>query len=193
MSWRERLQALRDKWERLSQRERTMVAALGITFVLMVTLIAAFFITDGLAAMEQRNSDMRQALRDLDTQHDSYLRRKAKASQLATRLGQTPVQLASYLEQAAKTAGTEITEQNDLPAVAAGKRFTQHGIRLRLRPVTLDQLVKFMHAIETGPSLVVVTDLDVRVRDDKHEQFDVEMSVATFDRDSGKAAKRDTP
>jgi type II secretory pathway component PulM len=186
MTLNERMQALRDKWERLSQRERTMVTALGVTFVIMLTLIVGFLITDGLASMEQRNADMRQALRDLDTQRDSYLRMKAQSSQLATRLGQTPVQLAGYVEQAAKEAGIEISEQSELPPTAAGKRFVEHGVSLRLRAVTLEQLVKFMRTIETGRSLVIVTDLQVRARDDKHEQFDVEMSVATFERDNGK-------
>ena len=43
--------------------------------------------------------------------------------------------------------------------------------------MTLDQLTRFMKAIETGKSLVVVTRCNVRTRDDKHEQLDVEMSV----------------
>ena len=93
MTFNDRMQALRDKWERLSQRERTMVGAMGVTFVIMVTLIVGFLITDGLSSMEERNADMRQALRDLDTQRDSYLRLKAKTAQMATRLGSQPVQL----------------------------------------------------------------------------------------------------
>ena len=44
-----------------------------------------------------------------------------------------------------------------------------------------------MKAIETGRSLVVVTELSVRTRDDKHEQLDVDMSVSTYDRDTGKS------
>ena len=186
MTLNERMQALRDKWERLSQRERTMVTALGVTFVLMMTLIVGFLISDGLSSMEQRNSDMRQALRDLDTQRDKYLRMKAQAAQLATRLGQTPVQLGGYLEQGAKEAGIEIPESSDIPPMPAGKRWVEHGVQLHLRAVTLEQLVKFMRTIETGRSLVVVTELNVRARDDKHEQFDVDMAVATYERDHGK-------
>lgn len=186
MTLNERMQALRDKWERLSQRERTMVGALGVTFVIMVTLIVGFLITDGLSSMEQRNQAMRQALRDLDTQRDHYLRMKAQAAQLATRLGQQPVQLAGYLEQASKQAGVEIVESNPRQPIAAGKRFVEEGLDVRLRAVTLDQLVKFMKAIETGRSLVVVTELNVRARDDKHEEFDVDLAVATYERDNGK-------
>ncbi len=187
MTLNERMAALRDKWERLSQRERTMVGALGVTFVLMVTLIVGFLITDGLSTLEERNDQMRQALHDLDTRRDDYLRLKAKASQMETRLGSQPVQLQGYLEQAGKEAGIEIPETTERPPAAAGKKFIERAVDLRLRAVTLEQLVKFMKAIETGRSLVVVTQLSVHARDDKHEQFDVDMSVSTYERDTGKS------
>ncbi len=192
MTLNDRTQALRDKWERLSQRERTMVAAMGVTFVILVTMIVGFLITDGLSSMEERNTEMRQALRDLDSQRDSYLRNKAKFAQMETRLGSTPVQLQSYAESAAKEAGIEIPESRDRPAEPAGKKFVKRTLDITLRAVTLEQLTKFMKAIETGKSLVVVTALDIRTRDDKHQQLDVEISVSTFEheRDSTKAGTK---
>jgi len=190
MTLNDRLQALRDKWERLSQRERAMVGALGVTFVLMVTLIVGFLISDGLSTLEERNADMRQALRDLDTQRDSYLRMKAKAAQFDVRMGQTPVQLPSYAESASKEAGVEILESNDVPPVSVNKNFVERALTLHLRPVTIDQLTKFMHALETGRSLVVVTSLQARVRDDKHQQLEVEMTISTYDRQTGKGAAK---
>ena len=192
MTFNDRMQALRDKWERLSQRERTMVGAMGVTFVIMVTLIVGFLITDGLSSMEERNADMRQALRDLDTQRDHYLLMKSKVAQMATRLGSQPVQLQGYLESAAKDAGVEISDSSDLPSTSAGKKFIEHTVDLHLRPATLDQVTKFMKAIETGRSLVVVTGVEIRTRDDKHEQLEVEMWVSTYERDTGKGgAKKD--
>src|SRR3954471_23061252 len=149
MTFNDRMQALRDKWERLSQRERTMVGAMGVTFVIMVTLIVGFLITDGLSSMDERNAHMRQALRDLDTQRDNYLRLKAKTAQMETRLGTTPVQLQGYVESAAKDSGVEIQEQNERPAAPAGKKFIERTVDLRLRAVSLEQLAKFMKALET--------------------------------------------
>lgn len=188
MTFNDRMQALRDKWERLSQRERTMVGAMGVTFVIMVTLIVGFLITDGLSTMEEHNADMRQALRDLDTQRDNYIRLRAKTAQMETRLGSQPVQLQGYVENAAKEAGVEISDQSDRPAAAAGKKFVERTVALHLKPVTLDQLTRFMKAIETGRSLVVVKELEVRTRDDKHEQLDVDMAVSTWDRATDKSA-----
>jgi hypothetical protein len=190
MTLNERLQALRDKWERLSQRERAMVGALGVTFVVMVTLIVGFLISDGLATLEERNNDMRQALRDLDTRRDAYLVNKAKSSQLDVRMGQAPVQLQSYLEQASKEAGVEISEQTERPPAAVNKSFVERTVDLQMHGVTLDQLARFMKAVEVGRSLVVTTALHVRTRDDKHQQLDVEMSVSTYERQTGKTAKK---
>lgn len=192
MTFKDRMQALRDKWERLSQRERTMVGAMGVTFVIMVTLIVGFLITDGLSSMEERNADMRQALRDLDTQRDAYVRMKAKSAQMETRLGSQPVQLPGYLESAAKETGVDIADQTERPVAPAGKKFVVRTVDVRLRAVTLEQLTKFMKAIETGKSLVVVSTLSVRTRDDKHEQLDVELSVSTYEHEVVKpGAKKD--
>src|SRR4051812_19200993 len=102
MIFQDQMDRLRDRFERLSQRERTMVSALGVTFCIMITLIVGFLITDGLSSLEERNSAMRQALKDIETHRDSYLKARAKTAQLETRLGHGTVQLGSYVEQAAK-------------------------------------------------------------------------------------------
>jgi type II secretory pathway component PulM len=185
MTLNDRMQALRDKWERLSQRERAMVSALGVTFVVMVTLIVGFLITDGLSSMEERNAQMRQALRDLDTQRDNYLRMKAKMQQMETRMGSQPVQLQAYVEAAAKEAGVEIPDSVERSA-PVGKKFVQRTLDLHMR-ATLDQLTRFMKAIETGKSLAVVTELKVRTRDDKHQLLDVDLSVSTYEHEKEQA------
>jgi hypothetical protein len=176
-----RMQRLRDRWERLSSRERTMVGAMGVTFVLMVTLIVGFVITDGLSTFEEKNSDMRQALRDLDTHRQSYLAAKNKLQQVEARIGHNSIQLGGYLEQAAKESGVEIPESNDRQPTAAGKQYLEKSNELRLKAVKLDALGKFLKHVETGPNLVVVTALNVRTRDDKHEDLDVEMTVSTYE------------
>jgi len=182
MIFSEQIDRLRDRFERLSQRERTLVTALGVTFCVMVTLIVGFLITDGLSSLEERNAAMRQALKDIDTQRDNYLRARAKSSQLETRLGHGSIQLGSYVEQAAKEVGVEIPESNDRTPAPAGKQWVERGVDLRLQHVKLDQLASFMKKIETGPNLVVVTALNVRTRDDKHQDLDVEMTVTTYER-----------
>lgn len=184
-----RLQRLRDRWERLSQRERAMVGVLGISFCVTLSLIVGFVVSEGLAELDERNTAMRQALRDLDTHRDAYLRAKAKASQIEARVGRTPVQLQGFLEQAAKEAGVEIPESNERPSQPVAGRWVERAVDLRLRKVSLESLAMFMNKVETGSGLVVVTALNVRARDDKHKEFDVEMSISTYERAAEKKEK----
>jgi type II secretory pathway component PulM len=184
-----RLQALRDRYERLSQRERTMVGALGVTFILMITLIGGFFITDGLASLEERNSDARQALKDIESQRDNYLRARAKVNQLESKLGQQPIQLGGFLEQAAKDSGIQIPESNESSA-PIGKQYTERAIDLRLTKVPLDALAQFLKRIESGPNLVVVKALQIRTRDDKHQELDVDMTVCTYEKSKAAPPKK---
>jgi hypothetical protein len=181
---------LRERWERLSARERTLLSAMGITFVAMTTLIIGFVITDGLATLDERNADARQALHDLETQRDGYLKAKAKAAQLETRMGKTPVQMQGFLEQVGKEAGVEIPESDEQAAQPSGKsQFSERSVTLRLKQVSLEALTKFMRGIESGPNLVVITGLNIKTRDDKHQDLEVEMTVTTWDRASEKKDK----
>lgn len=179
---------LRERWERLSPRERTLLSIMAGTFVVMVTVITGFLITDGLSTLDEHNADARAALHDLETQREGYLKAKAKAAQLETRMGKTPVQLQGFLEQAAKDAGVEIPESNEQPA-QVGKQFTERSVEIRLKSVTLESLTKFLKGIETGPNLVVVTALNIRTRDDKHQDLEVELTVTTYEHNAEKKEK----
>jgi hypothetical protein len=182
MIFQDKIGALRDRFERLSQRERTMVSALGVAVAVMLTLIVGFLITEGLSNLEERNGAMRQALKDMESHRGSYLLQRSKSAQLETRLGHGAVHLGSYLEQAAKDSGIQIPESNELPSAPAGKQWVQRSVTLQLQHVKLDQLASFMKRIETGPNLVLVTSLNIRTRDDKHIDLDVEMTVSTWER-----------
>jgi len=188
MIFEAQLGRLRERWERLSARERTLLSAMGATFLAMVTIISGFLITDGLSNVEEHNSEARQALHDLETQRESYLKSKAKAAQLETRLGKTPVQLQGFLEQVAKDVGVEIPESNEEPA-QVGKQFTARSVQIRLKQVTIENLTRFLRGIETGPNIVVVTALNMRTRDDKHQELEVELTVTTYDRNPEKKEK----
>ncbi|MEO6952195.1 MAG: type II secretion system protein GspM [Polyangia bacterium] len=187
MIFEAQLSRLSERWERLSPRERTLVSAMAATFIVMITLILGFVVTDSISTVEGQNADARQALRDLDTQREPYLRAKAKANAMELRMGKTPVQLQAFLEQVAKDSGVEIPESNELAPVPAGKQFVERSVSIRLKQVKLDSLAKFLKGVEGGPNLVVVTALRVTTRDEKHENLEVEMTVTTYDHVSDKA------
>src|SRR5262249_16804213 len=152
-----RIQALRDWFDRLTERERRIIALGGVVFIAMVGFLVFGYITTSLSSFGERNADMRQALKDLDSQRDAYRRAKSKSAEMKSRL-QREVRLQSYLEQCAKDVGIEIPESNERqPAV--GKQYTERAVELRIKQVKLETLTRFLKKIETGQTLAVVTAL----------------------------------
>jgi hypothetical protein len=172
---------LRNRWDRLPERDRRMLLLLGVTFVVCAVGLTTYVISGRLSALQEENSDMRQALRDLESGRDAYQQTRAKNAQLEVRLARGAVQLQGYLEAAAKEADVEIAETTERQPAAAGKAYIERAVDLRLPKVTLEQLAKFMQRIETGPNLVVVTALNVRTRDDRHTDLEVDLTVSTFE------------
>jgi hypothetical protein len=186
----DKMNDLRGRWDRLSDRERAMVSGLGAAFLVLGVIVVGFSISGSLGDLEEANHDMRTALSDIAEHRDSYQRAKAKTAQLEVRMGHGGVQLQGFLEQASKDAGVEIAETTERQPAPAGKKYVERAVDLRLRPVGIDALAKFLRRIETGPNLVAVTGLAIRSRDDKHESLEVEMTVSTYEHGDAKTTKK---
>ena len=185
-----RIRSLGDTLERMSQRERTMAALLGAAFLGCVFLIGGYLIYSRLSDLEERNDAMRQALRDIQSKRGAYLQARAKIAQLESRIGTQPLQLSGFLEQAAKDSGIDIRETNPKAPEPVGKKYVQQSMDVRLSKVQLEPLSKFMRRLEQNPgNLVLVTQLLIRSRDDKHQEFDVDMTVSTYEHAPKKAPK----
>jgi hypothetical protein len=177
------LESLRSQWERLSERERILVAAFGVLIVAVALCVVGYVITRSLSDLEGENDDMRQVLTDIESHKDAYLKMRDKAKQLESRLSHGQVQLGGLLESAARESLVEIGETNERqPVPVANKKYIERGVDLRIPKVSLDGLAHFLRKIETGPNLVVVTGLSVRVRDDRHEDLAAEMTVSTWEK-----------
>jgi hypothetical protein len=191
MALSDRLSGLRERYERLSQRERTLVAVFFGSFAVLATLTIGLLITDGLASLGEENQKMREALSDIATHRDSYLKAKARVSQVESKLAHEGFALGGYVEGVAKEAGIKIPETDESPPAPVGKGFVEKTLKLRLTAVKLDALASFLRRVETGPTLVVVRDLNIRTRDDKHQELDVELTVATWEHAPKGAGKKD--
>ena len=188
------LARLRDAFEGLSSRERSLLALLGAVVVLLLFLFGAYTLYDRIDSLEEKNLAMEKALSDIAKKRGPYLQARARQSQLDTRIGSSPLQLSGFLEQMAKEQSIEIRETNPRTPEPIGKKYIQQSVDLRLGRVKLEPLLKFMHRLETYPSnLVLVTQLSIRARDDKHEEFEVDMTVSTYEHAPKTAPKSPKP
>jgi type II secretory pathway component PulM len=180
------LSQVRAQWDRLSARERRLLSALGACLVACVVISIGWLIADGLRQIEERNADMRQALKDISAHRDEFIRAKMDNSSKERKVPEAGKGLAlqGYLEAAAKDLDVTIPEMNERPPQPRGKNYVEKSVDIKLRGVNLQQLAEFMKKTETGsPTVVVVVSrLYVRTRFNQHDQLDVEMTVSTFER-----------
>lgn len=184
------LARLRDAFEGLSARERSLLALLGAVIVLLLFLVGAYTLYDRIDTLEERNLAMEKALSDIAKKRGPYLQARARQAQLDSRIGNSPLSLSGFLEGIAKEQSIEIRETNPRTPEPIGKKYIQQSVDLRLGRVKLEPLLKFMHRLETYPNnLVLVTQLSIRNRDDKHEEFEVDMTVSTYEHAPKSATK----
>lgn len=190
---------MRESVDGLSQRERTLLTALAATIFALGLGLGAYFIYDRIDTIDEQNQAMQKALTDIEKKRGPYLAARARMAALEARVGQTPLQLSGFLETAAKDTGLEIRETNPRTPEPLGKKYVHQSVDLRISKVSLEPLLKFMKRLETYPgNLVQVTQVSVRSRDDKHQEFEVDMTVSTYEHapkvpeKKGKADKPET-
>lgn len=190
-SLKNRMQDLKGSWERLSARERTMLAGLAGALILGVVVLVGFTIQSGLDELAENNEAMRKALRDIEQNKEAFVVQRQRLAALEVRISRTPVELNRFLDTAASAAGISIAESGETQPVQ-GDRYVQRGMEIKLRKVSIEQLAKFMKQIETSQHLVQITSLTVNTRWNQHQDLDVEMTVSTYERrEGGSAGRRD--
>jgi type II secretory pathway component PulM len=171
------------EWSRISARERRLLSILAAAFAGCAVLLVAYLVFDAFQGMSQENEDMRKAIEDLAKHSDEYRAAKDKVTALQMRIGTEPPQLAADLEAAAKEAGIQIPETSDRPDSAAGKRYVEHSLDVKLRKVDLKSLATFLSKVETGRALVLITRLDIRRSfGGDGTTVDVDLTATTYER-----------
>jgi general secretion pathway protein M len=172
---------LRERWERITPRERKLVTILGVTAVVLILGWVWLTIAGGLDSIDTKNEKKREALRKLD----KFRREKAMgggADENAPKVDipPQPIELESYLERIAKDVGAEIPGYNTLPEAAKGS-FQQVSTKVTIKGLDILQLKDLLFKIETGGGgAVIVEELHVKreFRDDT--KLEATLVVSTF-------------
>lgn len=170
------------EWNRMAPRERRLIAALSGVFLLFAVMLSGYLVLDSISEMAQHNSDTREALAAIAAHRDEYLDAKSRMIAQEARIGGEAPQLAADLEAAARDAGIQIPETVPRPASAAGKRYLEHSLEVKLRKVDLRSLATFLSKVETGRRLIVVTRMQIRRSFAEGDKLDVELTATAYER-----------
>jgi hypothetical protein len=180
---------LRDSYERLGPRERRLASWLGIVVVVCGLAYVGFLINDGLTNLEKDNANVRLLLASLEERRDTLVDDAGK--KVVALIPEEAPALGSYIEKIASESQVPIKATNDRPVATKGK-FRELSSEVTMYDITVDQLAKFLHGLETTNAAVVTQKIDVRRSAMTKEKLDrAVVTVATYER--GKSAKAAVP
>lgn len=187
------IDGLRERWERMNPREQRLVVLLSIALVVCLVLAMVAKIQSGMAEIEQKNADSRQALLALA----NYRNAKAKATGTSSKIKipDKAVDLDTYLEGI--ISELELTSPT-YPALKEEKvgDYVEVYFQITLKGLDLAQTTQLLEKIESGSKLVVVKELNIDRNFRDKEKLNLEVTVATYqmpdkEKKGGKGSKKD--
>jgi len=177
--------------ERLGPRERRLAGWLGVVVVVVGLGYFAMLINDGLSNLEKQTSNTRLLLTSLAEKRDQLTTDKSKEGQVAAMIGDEAPALGTYVEKIAGENGIQIRQQSEKPVATKG-RFRELANEITLYDISVEQLAKLLHGLETTNPTVVTQRLDIKRSIMQKEKLDrVVITVATYER--AKAPKDKAP
>ncbi len=196
MAEKGRIAGLFDFIDRLSTREKAMVGALMGAFVLTLAVIIYLVIGKQIQALAERNDTLRTTLSDVMAQKDSYLLEKAKLDAKKEQLDTNEVKLVKVMEDQARRLGFTIedfkenkrflTENHRRVKKRAGSKkkvidLVEESQTVTIRRISLDQLSRFLQAIESRREPIKVTRLNAQtLTADRQVLREVRLTVSTY-------------
>lgn len=182
MAIRDALKPARDAYENLTERERRLVALLGVVAVLIVVVLPILFMTAEVSDMEAENEELRAVMREIEQARPRLARIAAERDATSERYANRAPALGGFVEQRAAAHGLSLREINDQPELALGS-YMRRGVRVRMPDVAIDPVLEMLEEIDRSDHPVAVSRLQIdRYRDAGN--FNVEVGVSAYDREA---------
>jgi len=175
--------SLRNMIAGMSARERKMAAGMVAAMVLVAVFLAAFFVQSAIGDIEEENAVRAETLRYVALMGPKF--EEAQADQRDVARGQEkPPPLRTLVDGVVKKIGMPDPDTKELPDQSRGDDWTEHGVEVAWREVSLEQFTKFMEEMEGNRRRfpIAVTRLEVRKRRPGEDVFDVTMAISTYEK-----------
>jgi general secretion pathway protein M len=179
---------IRERLERLEDRERRLLGILALVIGVILLLLIPFGVTALLHGSRSDNAQLRDTIQQIHASRATAERSRAMHRALEERYSRPAPPLTAFLATLAKDVGVEIPETQDRPVVNHGKRYEEKSTKISLRRVGMLKLVRLMERIEQSGHPVSISQLNIRKRGMELDSFDVDMVVSAFERKPDKPA-----
>jgi type II secretory pathway component PulM len=173
------LDAIRESWEKLSDRERRLLGISGGVFVLMVVFVAVWTTSSAVAEVEEERDDIRKVLTDIELAGDMLEKRMAERKAIEARFQQKMPQLAAFVEGKARAEGLEVRQVLEEPQKDVNG-YKRYGARVSFQGVSLRPVMRLLAAIADEPAPIAVGNVDIQ-HYQSGDTYKVEIGVVGFE------------
>ncbi len=168
----------------LNTREQRLAQILAVVAAALLLLGLPVGLESYVAAKRSGNSDLRDALENVQASRASMRASQAKRDAITARYARKAPELAGYLEQLARKQKLEVTDSVDRPPlpIGTGKRYIERSTTIHLKKAGLYNISKFMESLEQPGTPIAVNRLNLRRRTGEQDSYDVELGVSAYDR-----------
>ena len=178
------MQTFQERWQQMSQRERTIVLVGGIVAGLILLFV---IVVDPLLAkldrLERQAVRKQKDIQELTLLSQEYATKQERLAQAESRMPAPDSQfsLLTFMEEAATTAGVRdwITGmQPQVQSLAQG--YQETAVDLRLEGLQLPELLALLVAIDQAPYELQVRHLQIRPKFDNPIYLDATIRVLSY-------------
>ncbi|MGE3541444.1 MAG: type II secretion system protein GspM [Candidatus Tectimicrobiota bacterium] len=167
----------------LQPRER--FAILGAAAALLVFLVFKLAIDPLLkrsADLDRQIVTARRQVSELRTMQQEYLRQKSVLDSINSQLKkQQNFAIFSRLEELAGQTGIRNKILHMKPTVSTPSEvYNEESVEIKMEGVTLEQLVRYLHQVESSPQLLKIKRLEVKPRFDNRQILTATFRVSAF-------------
>ncbi len=183
---------LRDRLERLEDRERRLLSILALVVCVLGVFLLPLAVAALLHGSRSENAALRDAIKEIDAARTVVGKNRALRRAVEERYSRPTPPLTSFLAGVAKEVELEIPETQDRQSVPHGKKYDEKATKIMLRKVGMFKLARFMERIEQSGHPVSISALTIRKRGVEPDSYDVDMTISAFERKPDKTAPKAT-
>lgn len=171
-------------WMGLNPRERSLVSWLVVVMFAMATLLLLFLRSSELRKAEKEIDKMKRGLEMVYREGPVYQKRLVEKEARESRISDQPIVFSTLLEEATTLVdGVSVTNQEEQPPTDLGGGLRRRSVEFDLKGVTLEQMTRFLAAVESKPGHVIFTDrIRIRSGSPTEDVLGARVEVATWER-----------
>ncbi len=169
-------------FQNLQLREKILVVctAVAVVLFLLFTLVIAP-VLDRSARLDRQIRKAEQDLKNLKIYRREYNRQKQTLDTLNARLSQRQnISLLPRVAKLARDTGTSDKITGMTPSNSSSEAFTEESVAIEMADVTLEQLAKYLYAIEQSRQFLKIKRLTIKPRLSDRQLLSVSFRVSTF-------------